>query len=216
MKHDKVQTMFKTLSNEQWTAHSHGVVIDNYNWNITKKGKMMEIWTKRWRWKKTWHKKWKKIGMQSRETNETSNSKRKNPIWALITLYFCSILITTSTRYGEVLMDVIAMARSSEYLFTANNDCSVNHSFTHTYTHIAGSMHIHKSFDDNWAFYYALKDLFSIVFHKLVLNSNYCDEKFMYWIRIAYKRSGTWTKYSQSNLHVFAMCFTENWATVSL
>lgn len=99
-------------------------------------------------------------------------------------------------------MDVIAMARSTDYLFTViNTGCldsfwhsnshthttfrsvslfhfsclfkymheyrDLQYNTTHTYTYMA------KTFDDNWAFYYALKELFDIVFHKLALNSNH-------------------------------------------
>lgn len=41
-----------------------------------------------------------------------------------------------------------------------------------------------KTFDDNCAFYYALKELFDIVFHKLALNSNHCDENFVSYMRV--------------------------------
>lgn len=110
--------------------------------------------------------------MQSRETNETSNnsSSGKKTILALITLYFCSMLIIEqppspppSKRCSWMLLRWRVQA---DYLFTPDNYYRPTQPLSRTYIkHIYTKQK--KSFDDNWAFYYALKELFNIVFHKL-------------------------------------------------
>ena len=69
-------------------------------------------------------------------------------------------------------MDVIAMARSSESIYSLLIIIADPHNHSLSLSHLQRA-HTHKthkrkkSFDDNWAFYYALKELFNIVFHKL-------------------------------------------------
>lgn len=161
-------TTLWTLSNELNAEHE--VVIDNYKkWREKKSTTKNERNEKKyerngfcgraninaaWRTKETQRKRWttKKVerkDLQSRETNETSTwqrekdqkKRKKNTILALITLYFCWILITS--EWWEVLMDVIAVARSSESIYSLliiitdphNHSLSLTYSVT-PHTHI--------------------------------------------------------------------------------
>lgn len=104
-----------------------------------------------------------------RETNETSNSREK-PILALITLY--SVLLFNSHRCfhpSRCSWMLLPWRVQPDHLFTANNDCRPTQtirSISFSLCIFCSNTYTHRSFDDNWAFYYALKELFNIVFHK--------------------------------------------------
>lgn len=116
----------------------------------------------------------KNSSCSQQKTNETSNNRRKTHFSILITLYFCSILIITALflSFAEVLMGIIAEAtpfnRQSIYSILMIIIADPHQS-------TLAQHHQHKkSFDDNCTFYYALRELFNIVFHKLALIEILC------------------------------------------